>query len=123
MIRLHRTMAALALPLALGAGGGAWAHAFLERATPRVGGTVQSAPDRVTLRFTEPLEAAFSSVKVLDANGQQVDRGDKAVDKSDRRVLHVSVPQLAAGKYRVTWRAVSVDTHVTEGDFTFEVRP
>ena len=123
MSRLTRAIAAVALPLALGAGGSAWAHAFLERAAPRVGGTVQSAPDRVTLWFTEPLEAAFSSVKVLDAEGKQVDRGDKAVDKSEPMALHVSVPQLSAGKYRVTWRAVSVDTHVTEGDFTFEVRP
>jgi methionine-rich copper-binding protein CopC len=38
-------------------------------------------------------------------------------------VIQVSVPKLAAGRYRVAWRAVSVDTHVTEGDFTFEVKP
>jgi hypothetical protein len=84
---------------------------------------VHNAPERISLRFSEPLEPAFSWVKVLDADGKQVDRGDKAFDRSQPMAIGVSVPQLAAGRYRVTWRAVSVDTHVTEGDFTFEVRP
>ena len=38
-------------------------------------------------------------------------------------VLLVSLPQLAPGTYKVTWRVLSVDTHVTEGDFTFDVAP
>jgi len=28
---------------------------------------------------------------------------------------------LKPGKYKVVWRAVSVDTHATNGDFKFEV--
>jgi len=36
-------------------------------------------------------------------------------------VMRVSLPKLDPGRYKVTWRALSVDTHVTEGDFTFEV--
>jgi methionine-rich copper-binding protein CopC len=30
---------------------------------------------------------------------------------------------LTPGVYTVTWRAVSVDTHVTTGDFKFTVAP
>jgi copper resistance protein C len=123
MSQIMRTMAALVMPLVLAVAGEASAHAFLERATPRVGGTVQSTPERVSLRFSEPLEPAFSWVKVLDADGKQVDRGDKEVVRAEPMVIQVSVPRLAAGRYRVAWRAVSVDTHVTEGDFTFEVKP
>src|SRR5215472_11613993 len=37
------------------------AHAHLVRATPAEGGTVKSAPNEVTLKFNEKLEAAFSS--------------------------------------------------------------
>jgi copper resistance protein C len=37
--------------------------------------------------------------------------------------LEVSVPALAPGRYRVVWRVLSLDTHVTEGDFTFDVAP
>ena len=52
-----------------------------------------------------------------------VDKGDPQVDRADAELLLVSVPQLTAGTYRVTWRVLSVDTHVTEGDFTFDVAP
>ena len=69
------------------------------------------------------LEPAFSTIKVLDQTGKPVDNGDKAVDASDRTLLRVSLPQLPPGTYRVVWRALSVDTHVTEGAFTFDVVP
>jgi len=99
------------------------AHAFLDHATPAVGSQVRGAPPSLTLWFTEEVEPAFSTVKVLDAQGRQVDRGDKSVDARDRTALRVSLSSLAPGTYRVVWRALSVDTHVTEGDFTFTVVP
>jgi hypothetical protein len=101
----------------------AMAHAMLDRATPRVGSSVRGAPDRVELWFTEPLEPAFSSVKVLDEGGRQVDGRNVAVDNDDRKHLWVSMGSVPPGRYRVVWRVVSVDTHVTEGDFTFGVAP
>ena len=36
-------------------------------------------------------------------------------------LLKVSLPPLGPGTYRVAWRVVSVDTHVTSGSFTFQV--
>lgn len=99
------------------------AHAFLERAFPRVGSTVSGSPEEVRLGFSEELEPAFSTLRVLDAAGRQVDRGDKQLDATDHRVLHVSVPRLPPGSYRVMWRVLSVDAHVTEGDYRFDVEP
>jgi methionine-rich copper-binding protein CopC len=110
-------LAALALPA------GALAHAFLDRAVPAVGGKVHGQPTEVRLRFSQPLEPAFSIVRVLDAGGKQVDRMDKGLDPKDASVLRVSLPGLAPGVYKVVWRVLSVDTHVTEGDYTFEVAP
>jgi methionine-rich copper-binding protein CopC len=102
----------------------AMAHATLDRALPRVGSSVQVAPERVELWFSEALEPAFSTVKVVDSGGRQVDRGDPSVDERDRAHLSVSMPSLlAGGRYRVVWRAVSRDAHVTSGDFVFEVAP
>jgi copper resistance protein C len=115
---MRRAIAAMALAVFSPA---AFAHAFLEHAEPRVGSTVARAPDHVTLRFSEALEPAFSTVEVLDAAGKRVDRNDRKVDAADASVMRVSVPPLAPGKYRVKWRALSADTHVTQGDFTFEV--
>jgi hypothetical protein len=113
-------LAAAALLVALAAGE-AGAHAFLERAEPRVGSRVRTAPAEVTLWFTERLEPAYSTVRVVDEGGQQVDRRDAAVDPRDGRRLRVTLPPLPAGTYRVFWRVLSVDSHVTEGDFTFRI--
>ncbi len=101
----------------------AMAHAMLDRSTPPVGSSVKVAPGRVELWFSEPLEPAFSTVKVVDAGNRQVDARDAAVDKVDRKHLLVSISSLPPGRYRVVWRVVSVDAHATEGDFTFDVAP
>jgi len=101
----------------------AHAHAFLDHARPAVGSTVHGSPAEIRLWFTAPLEPAFSTVKVLDGSGKQVDRKDKQVDPIDPSQIKVTVLPLATGTYRVFWRVLSVDTHVTEGDFTFEVAP
>jgi methionine-rich copper-binding protein CopC len=97
------------------------AHAFLQRAEPGVGSTVQTSPSEVRIRFTENIEPAVSSVQVFDASGKEVDKRDLHLDRSDHALLHVSLPRLGAGTYKVVWRVVSVDTHVTNGNFTFRV--
>lgn len=51
------------------------------------------------------------------------DNQDKAIDPRDRTLLKVTLPILPPGKYKVFWRVLSVDTHTTDGTFTFEVAP
>ena len=97
------------------------AHAFLQRAEPAVGSTVQTSPSEVRIRFTENIEPTFSSIQVFDPSGKEVDKHDVGLDRSDHALLHVSLPRLGAGIYKVVWRVVSVDTHVTSGSFTFQV--
>ena len=97
------------------------AHAFLKNAEPGVGSMVQTAPSEVLIRFTENIEPSVSSVQVFDASGKEVDKRDLHLDPFDHALLHISVPRLGAGTYKVVWRVVSVDTHVTNGSFTFQV--
>jgi copper resistance protein C len=113
----------LTMGLVLGVAAAAGAHAFLERADPRVGSTIRTPPTEVRLWFTERLEAAFSTVTVTNAAGQAVDTGDGRVDPAAPKQLRVSLPPLPAGTYTVLWRVLSVDTHVTEGTFHFTVAP
>ncbi len=96
----------------------AHAHAMLEHASPLVGGTVASAPREVSLTFTQNLEAAFSSVQVTDANGAPVDQGAPQITGNTMRV---GLKSISPGTYRVRWQALSVDTHKTQGSFTFTV--
>jgi methionine-rich copper-binding protein CopC len=95
----------------------------LERSDPPVGGKVHSAPAAVRIWFTEAIEPRFSSIQVFDATGKQVDKKDTHLDPSNRSLLQVSLPRLGPGNYKVVWRIVSVDTHRTNGDFTFQVLP
>ena len=95
----------------------AGAHAFLDHADPRVGNTVKSSPSAVTLWFTQKLEPAFSSAQVTNASGAVVSTG-ASVSGS---VMRVGVRSLPSGTYRVHWKVLSVDTHTTEGNFSFRV--
>jgi len=99
------------------------AHAFLEHSDPPVGGKVHSAPAAVRIWFTEEVEPVFSSIQVFDATGKQVDKKDTHRDPSNRLLLQISLPHLGPGTYKVLWRVVSVDTHRTNGDFTFQIVP
>jgi methionine-rich copper-binding protein CopC len=105
--------------LAVVAGTAAQAHAFLDHAEPRVGSTVPTAPRELALFFTQNLEPAFSSVEVSDANGARVDLGKPSISASTMRV---GLKALPPGTYRVRWQVLSVDTHTTEGSFTFHVK-
>ncbi|WP_247983579.1 copper resistance CopC family protein [Bradyrhizobium sp. 186] len=100
--------------------GDACAHAFLDHAEPRVGNKVGNPPREVTLWFTQKLEAAFSSITVTGPSGQRVDAG-KARVSGDQ--MSVSLKGGGAGTYHVNWRVLSVDTHTTDGSFTFQVGP
>lgn len=99
------------------------AHAFLDHALPKVGSTVHGSPSEVKIWFTERLILPFSTLKVFDASGAEVEKPDKHLDPSDGALFIVSVPPLNPGKYKVVWRVTAVDTHVTNGSFTFEVTP
>ena len=98
--------------------GEANAHAFLDHAEPRVGNKVATAPREVTLWFTQKLELAFSTITVTNSAGQRVDTGKTRVSGSQ---MSVSLRPGGTGTYHVTWHVLSVDTHTTDGSFTFQV--
>ena len=103
------------------AAGIAAGHAVLQRAEPRIDSRVKSSPPEVKLFFSERLEPAYSSVRVVDDRGEHVDRGDGRVDRNNPVLLRATLPPLRRGTYRVKWRVLSIDADVTEGDFTFSV--
>ena len=100
------------------------AHAFLVRAEPRVGSKVNKSPTEVRVWFSETVQAGVSSIQVFDMRGKQVDKKDTHSDRSNRAALCVSlIPALTPGTYKVIWRVTSADTHVTSGDFHFQIVP
>ena len=99
------------------------AHAFLDRANPKVGSQVKTAPPRLQLWFTQSLVPTFCKVTVTGPPGFAGAGSPRPAPGDPRSVVVDLRAPTPAGVYTVRWRVVSVDTHVTEGDFTFTVRP
>jgi hypothetical protein len=119
--RMIVAAAVFALAVTLEAPTEASAHAFLDHANPAVGSTLPAPPAAVTMWFTQQLEPAFTTATVTDKSGNNVDSGAAQVDPQNPTELRVSLRPLPPGTYTVAWHALSVDTHTTQGHFTFEV--
>ena len=113
----------LLLPAMLCLASPAFAHAFLQRASPPVGSELPASPSAVTITYTEGVEPDFSTIEVDDAHGTRVDKADPHLLGGEQTKLTVSLPQLPPGEYTVIWHVTSVDTHKTEGRFRFSVTP
>jgi len=94
------------------------AHAMLEQAMPAAGATLAKSPGTLTLQFSENLEPAFSSVAVTDDAGRSVTAGASSASGAK---MSVPLEPLRPGTYRVVWHALSVDTHRTEGSYSFTI--
>lgn len=112
------SLSVLTLLLLLLVTGVAQAHALLDHAEPRVGNTVAAAPHEVTLWFTQKLEPAFSNVTVTNASGERLDTGKARVSGNQ---MSISLRPGGNGPYHVKWQVLSVDTHRSDGSFTFQV--
>ncbi len=99
----------------------AWAHAFPDHSEPRVGHAVSTPPSIVRVWFDGAIEPVFSTLRVENADGERVDRGDAHVDPADDTLLEASVRQLPKGTYQVTWSVVARDGHRTDGRFPVTV--
>ena len=98
------------------------AHADLVAANPEINETLDSSPAQIELFFSEAVVPGFSTIRVLDDQGNRVDNDDARVDPVDSTRLTVSVRSLGDGVYTVSWKALSaVDSHVTAGAYPFAV--
>ena len=96
------------------------AHALLQDTTPERGATLKQAPDRIVMRFNEPVEVAFGAVRVFDARGRQVEQGSPFHPGDDGRAVAVRLRGgLPRGGYTATYRVISADSHPVSGGFVF----
>lgn len=106
--------ALVAVPIAAG-------HAMLVSTTPGNDVVLERSPRSVVLRFNEPVESAFGSIRAYDSQARRVDDG--RIARPDERTVTVGVDRrLARGTYTVTWRVVSADSHPVSGAFVFHVK-
>jgi methionine-rich copper-binding protein CopC len=121
-MRIRIAMASAALALAMGSGA-ADAHALLKAAVPTVGSTIPASPPEVALDFSEDVEPAFSTIVLQDPAGHPVKAGPVHLASGQGNRLILELPSLPPGTYKVIWHATSVDTHKTQGSFSFTIKP
>ncbi|MFD6323470.1 copper resistance CopC/CopD family protein [Streptomyces sp. NPDC058442] len=108
--------------LLLGSAGPASAHAAVREAVPEDGSVVKTAPQHVTMTFTESVALLDDSFRVYSPDNHRVKLGEPrhADDRSD--TARVDLPDgLDEGTYTVAWRVVSADSHPVSGAFTFSI--
>ena len=100
----------------------AFAHATLEGTSPPRGATVKQQPSAVVFRFSEPVEGNFGAVRVYDAEGARVDKGDAFHPDGEGAKLGVHLsPDLPDGSYTATYRVVSADGHIVASGYVFSI--
>ena len=124
--RISRLLAVVALVAAtvVVPAGAAQAHALLVSSSPADGASLDVAPDRLVLRFSEPVTVAATTVEIFDSRGvahrtagPPTGTGGAASDE-----VSVPLPDLPQDRYLVRWRTVSNgDLHLTAGALVFGV--
>ncbi len=111
---------AAAVLVGLAATPAAFAHAIIIETSPTNGVVLATPPGEVVLRFNEPVETAFGSVKVYDKDAHPIGTGETTRPSSEQVAVTLP-PNLASGTYTVAWRVVSADSHPVHGAFLFSV--
>jgi copper resistance protein C len=96
------------------------AHSFPKEESPAAGQKLATAPSEVTIKFSAPIEKLFARLEVTGADGQNLAVGAPQVSDDGVR-LSVKLAALKPGDYTVKWAVVCIDTHHTEGSYTFSV--
>src|ERR671939_92993 len=69
----------------------AYAHAFSIRSDPSPSQSLSTPPTKVDVYFSEPIDLRYSTIKVLDSGGKQVDNKDEHNIGGDPASLRVTL--------------------------------
>ena len=111
-MKINRMACALLL---LGCSALALAHTHLVKAIPADGSTLTMSPVNFMLTFAEPVKMTALSLQKDAEPAKKIG----PLPAAPAAEIVVPAPQLAVGKYILSWRAVGDDGHVMPGKLTF----
>ena len=117
--RITHMLPMLVLSAILSSGTTAFAHSFPVEQDPSAGQNLATSPGAVTIKYDAQIEQLFAKLEVLDAEGKNV--ASEPVVSAGGYVLSAKLPALKPGLYRVKWGVVCVDTHHTQGSYSFTI--
>jgi putative copper export protein/methionine-rich copper-binding protein CopC len=98
------------------------AHQRLLGAAPAAGSELGAVPRELRLRFNEPVELAFTRVRLVGPDGAPVAVGEQRLSRDSANVLIVPIPgSLRSGSYTVQWSTASRDGHPVSGEYGFVI--
>lgn len=97
------------------------AHAELVTSQPAAGTSLDKPPTELVVTFDGELDPDGSSLVATGPGGDEVADGGVDLEVAERNVLRAALRSDGEGEYVVTWAAASIDGHVEEGSFVFEV--
>ena len=92
----------------------AMAHAALVKSDPARRATLSMSPKQI--------EGAYASVVLLDSNKKVITEDTPEVVADNPKSVVFNIPEIGSGKYTVQYRVMSVDGHVIESSYDFNVK-
>lgn len=100
----------------------AQAHAALVRSDPADNAVLTAAPSEIRMWFNEEISAEFSSARLLNISGEEIQPEGLRRDADDPMLLILALPELPDGVYSVNWKVLSeADGHFTQGLLVFGI--
>jgi methionine-rich copper-binding protein CopC len=116
----RRTPAILLLLLVASATQVCWAHAILMESTPKINSTVSGPDIDITLRFNVRIDGGRSRVLLVAPDGTSSALTLAKQEKPD--ILQMRASGLKAGPYKLQWKVLASDGHMSNGEVPFTVK-
>jgi copper transport protein len=99
----------------------AFGHAKLVESAPANGEKLNAMPKAVMLTFSAQLQSTeINSIVVTDSSGKRVNK-NTLILTADGKKMVAPLDEIAAGTFKVEWKALSADDHLMKGEFSFTV--
>lgn len=113
---------ALVLAFFVAAPATAHGHAVLRGTEPTTGATLDTQPEQIAFRFSEPVEARFGAIRIQNSKGERVESGEAFHPDGDGARLAARLqPNVPEGTYTTTYRLISADGHPVSGGLVFSI--
>jgi len=99
------------------------AHALLVSSSPKNNAVLRASPRQVVLRFDARIEKPVTKVTLRDAKGAKLKlpAASRGYPGGPADQLIIPMPKLKPGSYRLEYRVLATDGHLTPGLIRFRI--